>query len=67
MSSQHRDPPCSPECFVVCIYRRHPSVASRMAGTVERVGSGCELGFADLRELQAIFAQPPGQALRRKS
>lgn len=56
-------PPLRPESYVVRIYRRNATVPGRVAGMVEFVGSGSELSFRSLRELQRILAgaaQRPG-------
>lgn len=45
-----------PESYVVRIYRRNATVLGRVAGTVEVVGSGSELSFRSMRELQRILA-----------
>ena len=52
-----------PESYVVRIYRRNATLPGRVAGTVEVIGSGSELSFRSLRELQRILAgtaQRPG-------
>lgn len=45
-----------PESYVVRIYRRSPALPGRVTGTVELVGSGSELSFRSLRELDRILA-----------
>ena len=55
MTSIIRLPIASPECFVVRVYRRDPRAPGRIEGTVEVVASGRELGFAGLREMQAVI------------
>jgi hypothetical protein len=59
MSSPNRSATAACESFVVRVYRRDPQAPGRIAGTVEVVASGQELGFSGLRELQAIFKQRP--------
>jgi len=59
MSSPNRSSTAACESFVVRVYRRDPRTPGRIAGTVELVASGQELGFSGLRELQAIFKQSP--------
>lgn len=59
MSPNRRLPSAAPESFVVRVYRRDPLAPTRIAGTVERVASGSELGFVGLRELQAILIAAP--------
>ena len=54
--------PSPPESYVVRIYRRSASVPGRVAGTVEVVGSGSELSFRSMRELQRILAGQVGLA-----
>lgn len=51
-----------PESYVVRIYRRNAALPGRAAGTVEVVGSGSELSFRSLRELQRILAARGGPA-----
>lgn len=52
--------PSPPESYVVRIYRRNPTLPGRVTGTVEVVGSGSELSFRSLRELQRILAMRGG-------
>jgi len=51
-----------PESYVVRIYRRNASMPGRVAGTVEVVGSGNQLSFRSMRELQRILAGQGGRA-----
>ncbi len=60
-------PPLPPESYVVRIYRRNATVPGRIAGTVEFVGSGSELSFRSLRELQRILIQAGAGSSRAQS
>jgi hypothetical protein len=54
--------PSPPESYVVRIYRRNAAAPGRVAGTIEVVGSGSELSFRSMRELQRILAGQDGRA-----
>lgn len=54
----------TPDSYVVRIYRRDPRQPRRLAGTVEIVETGAELGFRNPTELITVLAgadmQQPG-------
>ena len=47
--------PTQPESYIVRIYRRDERSRSKVAGTVESVTDGKEVGFKNLHELERIL------------